>query len=125
MVDPTQDAAAALSAPAGGPRQIARELAPYRAADAAEVLNGLDRKLAARVLQAMPKDAAIQILNEPQLDQPAELIAQMPVDCAAMFMIGLHPDRRADVFRELPAGMRELLKPRLDKPMREALDQLL
>jgi magnesium transporter len=123
--DPAQDAEAALSAPAGGPRQIARKLAPYRAADAAEVLNGLDRKLAARVLQAMPKDAAIQILNEPQLDQPAELIAQMPVDCAAMMMIGLHPDRRADVFRELPAGMRELLKPRLDKPMREALDQLL
>jgi magnesium transporter len=120
-----RNALGAAAAPAGGPRQIARSLAPYRAADAAEVLNGLDRNLAARVLQAMAKDAAIQILNEPHLDQPAELIGRMPVDCAAMIMIGLNPDRRADIFRELPESMREELKPRLDKPMREALDRLL
>jgi magnesium transporter len=115
----------AVGAPAGGPRQIARTLTPYRAADAAEVLNGLNRNLAARVLQAMPTDAAIQIVNEPHLDQPAALVGQMPHDSAAILMIGLNPDRRADVFRELPESMRESLKPRLDKPVREALDRLL
>ena len=82
MTDTAQNAYDAVSTPAGGPRQIARTLAPYRAADAAEVLNGLNRWLAARVLQALPKDAAIQVLNEPHLDQPAGLIEQMPVDCA-------------------------------------------
>ena len=125
MTDTAQNAYDAVSTPAGGPRQIARMLAPYRAADAAEVLNGLDRRLAVRVLQALPKDAAIQVLNEPHLDQPAGLIEQMPVDCAAVMMIGLHPDRRADIFRALPESMREALKPRLDQPMRETLDQLL
>jgi magnesium transporter len=125
MHNPVINADGGVGAPAGGPRQIARTLAPYRAADAAEVLNGLDRRLASRVLQAMPKDAAIHILNEPQLDQPAELIAQMPIDCAAIIMIGLYADRRADVFRELPLDMREALRPRLDTSMREALDRLL
>jgi magnesium transporter len=114
-----------VSLPAGGPRQIAKTLAAYRAADAAEVLNGLDRNLAARVLQAMPKDIAIQILNEPHLDQPAGLIERMPIDCAAMILIGLHADRRADIFRELPERAQEALKPRLDKPVRDTLDQLL
>jgi magnesium transporter len=123
--DEPVDTDARLSAPEGGPRQLARTLSPYRAADAAEVLNGLDRRLAARVLQAMPKEAAIQVLNEPQLDHPAELIAEIPLERAAILAGGLHPDRRADVFRDLPASMRAALMPRFDEPLREALDRLL
>ena len=122
---PDADADARFSAPAGGPRQLARTLAPYRAADAAEVLNGLDRKLAARVLQAMPTETAIQLLNEPQLDRAAELIADIPLARAAVLASGLHPDRRADVFGELPPSMREALLHRLDEPLRAALDRLL
>jgi hypothetical protein len=49
MSDAIADADAHSRAPAGGPRQLARRLAAYRAADAAEVLNALDRRLAARV----------------------------------------------------------------------------
>src|SRR5262249_21347429 len=113
------------SLPAGGPRQIARTLAPYRPADAAEALNGLDRKLAARVLQVMPKDAAVQIMNEPHLEQPAELTGLMPVDSAASILIDLNPDRRADVFGELPEGLRAALSPRLDASARAVLERLL
>lgn len=88
-------------------------------------LNSLDRSVAARVLEAMPVSAAIQILNEPHLDQPAMLIELMPVDCAPAILIGLHPDRRADIFRELPEKVRQSLRLRLPQPMRETLDQLL
>src|SRR5439155_10584791 len=87
--------------------------------------NSLDRSEAARVLEAMPVSAAVQILNEPHLDEPAKLIELMPVDCAPAILIGLHPDRRADIFRELSEEVRRALIPRLDKPVREALQQLL
>jgi magnesium transporter len=59
------------------------------------------------------------------LDQPAKLIGLMPVDCAAAILIGLHPDRRADIFRELPENVRGVLTPHFPKPIRETLDQLL
>jgi Mg/Co/Ni transporter MgtE len=53
---------------AGEPTELAKALAGYRPADAAEALNSLDRSVAARVLEAMPVSAAVQILNEPHLD---------------------------------------------------------
>lgn len=48
-----------------------------------------------------PVAAAIQILNEPHLDGPAKLIEFLPVDSASALLAGLHPDRCADIFREL------------------------
>lgn len=110
---------------AGEPAGIANALASRRAADAVEVLNNLDRAVAVQVLEAMPLEAAVLVFNESHLDQAAELIEQMPAERAAAILIGIHPDRRADIFRALPVGLREALKPRLDKPMRETLDQLL
>src|SRR5689334_10423557 len=109
----------------GEPKDIAQKLAPYRPADAADALNTLDREVAARVLEAMRVSAAIQVLNEPNLDEPAKLVELMPVDCAPAILIGLHPDRRADIFRDLPEPSRASLRQRLPVPMRDTLDQLL
>jgi magnesium transporter len=129
MHDSVHDGLAAEMVPAvvlvGEPKEIAALLATYRPADAAEVLNGLEPDVAARVLEAMPVAAAIQTFNEPHLNQPAKLIELMPVDCAPAILAGVHPDRRADIFRELPDTVREALKARLSPPIREALDQLL
>jgi magnesium transporter len=110
---------------AGEPHELAKTLANYRPADVAEVLNKLDQSVAARVLEAMPVSAAVQIFNEQHLDEPAKLIELMPVDCAPAILIGLHPDRRADIFRELSEKARHALIRRLDKPTRETLEQLL
>jgi len=110
---------------AGEARDIAQNLAPYRAPDVAEALNSLDHELAARVLGAMPVAAAVQAFNEPHLNAPAKVIELMPVDCAATILGGIHSDRRADIFRELPEPAREQLKARLPGPMRDMLDQLL
>ena len=129
MALPAQNGPSAEVLPAsaliGEPKDMAALLAPYRAADAAEMLNSLNRDVAARVLEAMPVQAAIQVFNEPHLDRPAKLVELMPVDCAPAILIGVHPDRRADIFRELPEGARQTLKARLPEPMREALEQLL
>jgi len=111
--------------PSGEPKEIAKLLAPYRAADAADALNRLERPIAARVLEAMPLAAAVQIFNEPHLEQAAKLIELMPLEVAPAVLIGLHPDRRADIFRELPDNVRRLLMVRLPGPMRATLEQLL
>jgi magnesium transporter len=129
MTFPVQDGLLAEVLPAsalsGEPKDVAAILVPHRPADAAETLNSLDHEGAARVLEAMPVQAAIQIFNEPHLDEPAKLIELMPVDCAPAILTGLHPDRRADIFRELPEDVREALKRRLPDAMRASLDDLL
>ncbi|MGB0086524.1 MAG: magnesium transporter, partial [Rhodomicrobiaceae bacterium] len=125
MTYSAQNGPVSASMLAGDPNELANALVAYRAADAAEVLNGLGRSVAAQVLEAMPVSAAVQILNEPHLDEPAKLIELLPVDCAAAILTGLHPDRRADIFRELSEGPRRALLPRLDKHSREILEQLL
>jgi magnesium transporter len=120
-----QDNLVPATALAGEPHELAKTLANYRPADVAEILNKLDQSVAARVLEAMPVPAAVQIFNEQHLDEPAKLIELMPLDCAPAILIGLHPDRRADIFRELSEKARHALIRRLDKPTRETLEQLL
>ncbi|WP_088348726.1 MULTISPECIES: magnesium transporter [Rhodomicrobium] len=100
-------------------------MAVLRPADAAEALNGLEAGLAARVLEAMPSPTAAQILDEPDLDEPAELIELLPVQAAAAILTGLQPDRRADIFRELSEPTRRALLPRLDAEIRQGLAELL
>lgn len=113
------------SALTGEPKDIAKILAPYRAADAAEALGKLEPALAARVLEAMPISVAAQIFNEPRLDRPARLVELIPPESASTILASLHPDRRADIFRELPETARVSLRLRLPAPMRRTLDQLL
>src|SRR5581483_3115965 len=110
---------------AGEPKGLANALATRRPAYAVEVLNGLDRAIAAQVLHLMPLEAAVQIVNEPQLDRPAELIRLMPAERGVSLLVAIHPDRRADIFRELPASMRRALIGRLDWSARGKLEQLL
>ena len=125
MTHTVQNGLVPASVLAGEPIVLAKTLMGYRPADAAEALNSLDRSTAARVLEAMPVSPAAQIFNEPNLDAPAKLIELMPVDCAPAILIHLHPDRRAGIIRKLSEEVRRELIPRLDKPIRETLEQLL
>jgi magnesium transporter len=109
----------------GNPTELATALAAARPVDAADALNHLDDATAAQVLEAMPRPAAVQILNEAHLGRPAALVELLPLECAPVILAGLDPDRRADIFCELPSRLQRALLPRLDKPIREALEQLL
>jgi magnesium transporter len=121
----TQDELVRARALAEEPQALAQTLAGYRAADAAEALNGLERNVAARVLEAMLISAAVQVFNESHLNDPAKLLELMPANCVAAILTALHPDRRADIFRELSEDVQRVLIRRLEKPVRETLEQLL
>jgi len=107
------------------PADIANTLLHYRAPDAAEALNRLKIRTAARALAAMPLEAAVHIFNEPHLEAPETLITRLPVDRAVAILKGLYPDCRANIFRRLPTAEREQLAARLDAPMRQGLEALL
>ena len=107
------------------PEDIAHLLASQQAVDTVEVLNRLDRQTAARVLEALPVSVAIQVFNLPELSAAAELIEEMPTDRASAILIGLHSDRRADIFHALDDAGRDRLKARLPETTRNALEQLL
>jgi magnesium transporter len=125
MSQTVQNGSVCGDALASEPKGLAGALAKRRAADAVEVLNGLDRAVAAQVLEAMPLEAATQVVNEPQLDRPAELIRLMHAENGVAILVGIHPDRRADIFRDLPASVRRTLMARLDWSARGSLEQLL
>jgi magnesium transporter len=107
------------------PLDCAKILVQFRAADAAEALNRIDTEAAARVLAAMPVEAAVPIFNEPHLDEPEKLIELLPIEQAVAILKELYPDCRANIFRKLSPGARERLAARLDPSMREALEKLL
>ena len=107
------------------PLDCANILVQFRAADAAEALNRIDTEAAARVLAAMPVEAAVPIFNEPHLDEPEKLIELLPIEQAVAILKELYPDCRANIFRKLSPGARERLAARLDPSMREALEKLL
>jgi magnesium transporter len=125
MSQTIQNGSACPDALASEPKGLAGALPKRRPADAVEVLNGLDRAVAAQVLEAMPLEAATQIVNEPQLDRPAELIRLMHPENGVAILVGIHPDRRADIFRDLPASVRRALMARLDWSARGSLERLL
>ena len=125
MTDSDQNGRVPESVLEAEPKDIAEFLATHRAADAAEALNSLDRSVAARVLEAMPVPTAIQILNEPHLDQAAELIGL----CRS---IARRPSSSASIrtgapisFASCRRAIRQPLKARLPQSIRETLDQLL
>lgn len=86
-------AAASDSAPA--------RLARLHPADAVEALNAMAPAMAARNLAAMPFDAALEVLNQAGLDQPARLIEAMPEAKAGPLLGAMSTDRRVAIFRHL------------------------
>ena len=102
----------ALTKRPDAPLDCAKMLVQYRAADAAEALNRIDTKAAARVLAAMQVEAAVHIFNEPHLDEPEKLIELLPIEQAVAILKELYPDCRANILRKLSPGARERLTAR-------------
>ena len=72
---------------AGDPAELAETVAPMRSVDVAEALNTLPPDAAARVLTAVPFDLAVQVLDEPGLENEAQifpLIAESAATYAAV-----------------------------------------
>ncbi len=107
------------------PTARARLLADERAPDVVEALNERTPEDAALMLQALPSERAVEVLDQPGLDHAPEIIAGLPRDAAAGLLAGMSADRVADVVRELEEPARSELLGRLNPETRAVLDRLL
>jgi magnesium transporter len=109
----------------GDPAELARALAPMRAADLAEELDRLPPESAARVLAALPFDLAVQLFDEPEFTRRRHALQCMPVAEAAPLLEAMSTDQVADLLREIKEPERGRLLAALDAATREALTLLL
>src|SRR5882757_1797328 len=100
-------------------------LANERAADIAETLNEESPSVAAAVLMGLPKDLAIEILDQPILDSGPDIISILPRETAAALLHGVSADRVADLYRKLEEPHRPELLERLDPDTRVMIQRLL
>src|ERR1700752_4683448 len=100
-------------------------LANERAADIAETLNEETPGVAAAVLVGLPRDQAIEILDQPILDSSPEIVSLLPRETAASLRPGVSADRVADLFRKLEEPHRTELLERLDPDTRVMIQRLL
>ena len=100
-------------------------VANERAADIAETLNEESPAVAAAVLLGLPRDRAIEILDQPILDSGAEIVSLLPRETAAALLAGVSADRVADLCRKLEEPHRTELLERLDPDTRVMIQRLL
>jgi magnesium transporter len=110
---------------AGDPVEFAEVVAGMQAADVADCLNKLTPEAAARVLRALPFDLAVQVLDDPELDNRLSILRTMDAAAAGELLNGMSADQQAEVFRELPEAERARLLPALHQRARDALHLLL
>jgi magnesium transporter len=106
------------------PITIAGTLSTKHVADIVEWLNVQDPAFAASVLDNMPFDRAVKVLEQPGFDHPQKIIENLPVECAAALVGSMSPDRRADIFRLLAEPLQRRISELLDTSTRASLQQL-
>jgi magnesium transporter len=107
------------------PAALAARLADERAPDIVEALNERTPDDAALVLQGLPLERAVEVLDQPGLDHSPEIIATLPRERAKAYLTGMSADRVADVFRWLEEPVRSELLGLLDAETRSSLERLL
>jgi magnesium transporter len=101
------------------------ELALERAPDIIEALNARSPEDAAGILQNLPFEKAIDVLDQPGLDNVCEIIAALPVERAIALLAAVAADRAADIFRELVEPLRTTLLNGLSQEARTTIRELL
>jgi magnesium transporter len=104
---------------------LVARLADERAADIVEALNEESPQISAEVLQGLPGDRAVEVLDQPGLEQEPEIISLLPRDRAAALLAGVSSDRAADLFRQMTEPLRSELLGRLDPDTRTMIQRLL
>ena len=101
------------------------DLALERAPDIVEALNARKPADAARMLQSLPAEKAIEVLDLPGLDNTCEILAELPTDAAVSLLSGVSDDRAADIFKELVEPLRTTLLNGLNPDTRAVISGLL
>lgn len=110
---------------AGDPPELAELLAALQIADIADLLDELPPDAAARVVAAMPFDLAVQLFDEPGLEQRREIFHHLDERIAAPLLEGMSSDEQVALIREMDEDERTRLLTRLDKPTQRELALLL
>ncbi len=119
------DTAAAPLTPDNTATDLARRMADERAADIIDALDDQTPDTAAAVLQHLPPETAVEVLNQPGLDHAPKIIAALPRERAVQFLADMSADRVADIFRQLVNPARSELLQRLDPETKSSLEVLL
>jgi magnesium transporter len=102
--------------------EASRDMQP---ADIAEALSQLPPEGAARVVRALPFHLAVQVFDEPELEDRGGIIAHLPNDFLGPIIGAMSSDNQVGLVRELSPGDRERLAHLLDAPTRDTLRRLL
>ena len=104
---------------------LAANLVGEHAGDIVEILNTLSPSDAADVVRLLPREAAIEVLDKPELDLGAEIIEALPRHVAAPLLAGMSADMAADVVQQLKEPAKTELLAGLDDVSRGAVVSLL
>ena len=107
------------------PFQLAARLARNDVADSVEVINQLSPADAASVIELLPNDIAIGILDKPELDFGAEIIEALPRRIATALLSGMSADVAADTVQRLEEPARSEILASLDEATRATITGLL
>ena len=108
------------------PAELAEALAGLRAADIAEALTQLSPEAGAKVMAALPFDAAVEVFDEPELSEHrCAIIQRIDQGAVGALIDAMSADQQADLFRELPEPHRARLLTAVAERTRKALTLLL
>lgn len=107
------------------PAAMAAWLSDEMPADIAENLNDHLPQVSAAILQNLPLDTAIGVLDTANLRDAGDIIEAIPRDRVVPMLSGMSADRATDVILELDEPMRSDLMGRLDPETKASVGQLL
>ncbi|MFB9267354.1 magnesium transporter [Bradyrhizobium erythrophlei] len=107
------------------PANVNGDLAHERAPDIVEALNTQEPLAAAAMLQSLPAEKAIEVLDLPGLANTCDIISALPTQTAVTLLSGVSDDRAADIFKELVEPLRTTLLNGLNPETRAVISGLL
>lgn len=122
---PTPPPAEVLYLLAGDRDDFVATCADLLPADIAESLNELPRDAAAKVVAALPFHIAVQVFDEPSLEQRDELVALLADEKAIPLIQAMSADQQVRLMRDLKEADRARLLHILDAPTRDQLKRLM
>ena len=106
------------------PTAVAARLAGAPSPDVAEILNRLRLTDAATVIEALPRQQAAEVFDQPTLRRRGILLCQLDAERAAQVLATLSADERTDVAREMGEHERRRLLPKLAQSYRQLVANL-
>jgi magnesium transporter len=88
-------------------------------------LNARPPEAAAEILQHLSSEKAVEVLDQPGIDNVCEIIAALPTETAVALLSAVSADRAADIFKELIEPLRTTLLNGLDQQTRTTVSELL